>query len=104
MSNYPKSDGGLWKHDKLNDKHPDFRGHITISREQLMMLIDIAKQNKDNPDPSFKLKIDVAMWNRVAKDTGADYKYLSTEVYKKEPKPVEPEALSDDHLNEDIPF
>tara|TARA_R110000787_G_scaffold36334_9_gene92893 strand:- start:1085 stop:1399 length:315 start_codon:yes stop_codon:yes gene_type:complete len=104
MSNYPKSDGGLWRHEKLNEKHPDFRGHIIVSKDQLVMLLDIAKQNASNPDPEFKLKIDVAMWNRVAKETGSEYKYLSTEVYKKEPKQAAPEPMSDDHLNEDIPF
>ena len=34
-SQYPKGEGGLWMHDKKNEKHPDMRGHIYVSRDQL---------------------------------------------------------------------
>jgi len=71
------------------------------------LLLEMAKDNQANPDPEFKLKVDIAMWNRVAKDTGREYKYLSTEVYKPKPKQVEPQSDfggMDDGLDEDIPF
>ncbi len=106
-SQYPKGEGGLWMHDKKNDKHPDMRGHIYVSRDQLKLLLEMAKDNQANPDPEFKLKVDIAMWDRVAKDTGREYKYLSTEVYKPKPKQVEPQSDfggMDDGLDEDIPF
>jgi len=104
MTSYPKGEGGLWQHDKKNEKHPDFRGHIYVSREQLKVLLEMAKENQANPDPNFKMKIDVGMWNRVAKQTGAEYKYLSTEVYKKpvEEAPTPPQDAFD--ADEDIPF
>ena len=74
---YPKSEGGMWKNSaKANEKHPDWRGHIEISSPQLRMLLDMAKENQANPDPEFKLKIQVAAWDRVAKQTGNQYFYL----------------------------
>ena len=104
MTSDPKGEGGLWQHDKKNEKHPDYRGHIYVSREQLKVLLEMAKENQANPGPNFKMKIDVGMWNRVAKQTGAEYKYLSTQVYKKPvaEAPTPPQDVFD--ADEDIPF
>ena len=41
----------------------------------------MAKANQANPDPEFKLKLQLASWIRTAKATGVEYFYLSGEVY-----------------------
>tara|TARA_R110000803_G_scaffold176220_1_gene238703 strand:+ start:299 stop:646 length:348 start_codon:yes stop_codon:yes gene_type:complete len=111
---YPKSEGGMWKNSaKANEKHPDWRGHIEVSSAQLRMLLAMAKENQANPDPEFKLKIQVAAWDRVAKQTGNQYFYLGGEVYKpSEDKAVRQAPVPDtqmqnahSHMNDDdIPF
>ena len=58
---YPKSEGGMWKNSaKASEKHPDWRGHVEISSPQLRMLLAMAKDNQANPDPEFKLKLQIA--------------------------------------------
>ena len=75
---YPKSEGGMWKNSaKASEKHPDWRGHVEISSPQLRMLLAMAKDNH----PEFKLKLQIAAWQRVAKQTGNEYFYLGGEVY-----------------------
>lgn len=104
MASYPKGEGGLWPHDKKNEKHPDMRGHIYVSPDQLKLLLEMYKENQANPDPDFKMKIDIGMWNRRAKSSGMEYKYLNTEVYKA-PKREEPQQKAEAvDFDEDIPF
>ena len=69
-----KGTGAVWAHKKINDRQPDFRGHIDLSREQLRALVDQAKAGDDQT-----FKILVAMWDRMSKK-GEPYKYLATEV------------------------
>ena len=120
---YPKSEGGMWKNNaKASEKHPDWRVHIEISSSQLRMLLAMAKENQANPDPEFKLKLQVAAWQRVAKQTGNEYFYLGGEVYnppKDKPQqgqyaqqapaqaPVPDNQMQDAHSqlsDDDIPF
>ena len=104
MASYPKGEGGLWPHNKKNEKHPDFRGHIYITPEQLKLLLEMYKENQASPDPDFKMKIDVGMWNRVAKQTGAEYKWLGTEVYKAPKEEAQQQQADPIDFDEDIPF
>ena len=72
----PKGEGAIFRHEKSHDKQPDFRGKIEITRAQLHALVARAKENND---PSFELQ--VAVWNRVARESGNAYMYCSTEVF-----------------------
>jgi hypothetical protein len=72
----------------------------------LRELLAMAKANQANPVPDFKLKMQVASWNRIAKSSGAEYMYLSTEVYNPEsaPVPVPEPVTAPQQFDEDIPF
>ena len=78
----PKSTGGLWmnRNKQPNSKQPDMVGNVVITTMQLKKLIEQHKENQANPDADFELKIDIASWDRVARQTSQEYKYLSTEV------------------------
>tara|TARA_R100001377_G_scaffold1951_1_gene1413 strand:+ start:536 stop:862 length:327 start_codon:yes stop_codon:yes gene_type:complete len=103
---YPKGEGAMFSNEKQNDKQPDWRGNIEVTSAQLRELLTMAKANQANPVPDFKLKMQVASWNRVAKSTGAEYMYLSTEVYNPESAPVPPPAPAPvvEQFDDDIPF
>ena len=104
---YPKGEGAMFVNNKkTNDKQPDFRGNVEISSAQLKELLLMAKANQAHPVADFKLKMQIASWNRVAKTTGAEYMYLSTEVYNPEvaPAPTPPPAPAPEQFDEDIPF
>jgi|TARA_B110000977_G_scaffold176803_1_gene232832 uncharacterized protein (DUF736 family) len=105
---YPKGEGAMFANQKQNEKQPDWRGNIEVTSAQLRELLDMAKANQANPVPDFKLKMQVASWNRIAKNTGAEYMYLSTEVYNPEvaPAPTPPPAppAPAPEQFEDIPF
>lgn len=105
---YPKGEGAMFANEKQNEKQPDWRGNIEVTSAQLRELLAMAKANQANPVADFKLKIQVASWNRVAKNTGAEYMYLSTEVYNPEsataPAPTPPPAPAPEQFDADIPF
>ena len=101
---YPKGEGAMFANEKKNDKQPDWRGNIEVTPSQLRELLTMAKANQANPVPDFKIKMQVASWNRVAKSTGAEYMYLSTEVYNPEPAPAPAPAPVPEQFDEDIPF
>jgi len=103
---YPKGEGAMFANEKKNDKQPDWRGNIEVTPSQLRELLTMAKANQANPVPDFKIKMQVASWNRVAKSTGAEYMYLSTEVYNPEPAPAPAPAPAPvpEQFDEDIPF
>jgi uncharacterized protein (DUF736 family) len=74
---YPKSDGALWPNDKKTaEKHPDWRGRITITGAQIKKLIEMGKGGQE---PT----IQVGAWKRRSK-AGQNYIYLSAEVYVRE--------------------
>ena len=81
----PKSTGGLWmnRNKQPNSKQPDMVGNVVITSQQLKALIEQHKANVANPDPDFELKLDIASWDRVARQSSQEYKYLSTEVSTK---------------------
>ncbi len=88
---YPNT-GKLTKNNqKTEDKHPDSRGEIFVTRELLELLMK---------EPGDLIEIKLAAWTKVSQ---AGNKYLSIQVsapYKKEAAP-KPQAADDD---EDIPF
>ena len=88
---YPNG-GKLTKNtQKTEDKHPDVRGEVFITRDLLTLLMQ---------EPGDLIEIKLAAWTKVSK---AGNKYLSLQVsapYKKESAP-KPQAADDD---EDIPF
>ena len=76
MSNYPKSKGGLWLNaQKAGESHPDLRGHIHISPEQIQVLIKLGQSGQE-------VKLQVAGWQRVSQ-AGQAYIYLEGEAYIK---------------------
>ena len=71
---YPKSDGCLWINDKKgNDKLPDFRGKITVTKEQVKKLIEQDKAG-------LEMTLSTGAWKRRSK-AQSNYLFLSTEVY-----------------------
>jgi len=105
MSNYHKTDGGLWPNkDKKSQNHPDKTGRVKVTREQIKGLIAMAKKGEE---PVLKL----AAWDRKAQDTGAPYQYVTGEVYwdgeesaapAPPPPPVKLEPVP--MFEDDIPF
>lgn len=112
MSNYPKSKGAVWPNDhKSEDKHPDFRGKLVVTKEQINKLIEMGKAGME---PTMQ----IGAWKRTS-EAGQRYIFLSSEVYVKEentdqdgwgdessdswgsPKPTPSNAGFDD---DDIPF
>ena len=74
MSKYHKTEGGLWPNDeKSKPSHPDMKGRVEVSKEQMKGLIAMHKEGKTP-------KIQLASWNRKAKDTGQEYQYVTGEV------------------------
>lgn len=72
---FPKSKGGLWPHNKTSEKQPDVTGHIEISKDVLRMLVNQAKAGVS------EIKLQVAGWDRTAKNNGQRYIYLTSEAY-----------------------
>ena len=63
MSKYHKTEGGLWPNDeKSKPSHPDMKGRVEVSKEQMKGLIAMHKEGKTP-------KIQLASWHRKAKDT-----------------------------------
>lgn len=77
MSNYqyPKSKGALFiNNDKQQENHPDFRGNIVVTKEQINMLVQMGKAGVEP-------KLQVAGWNRTAQGSGQYYLSMETEAY-----------------------
>lgn len=78
---FPKGSGALFTNtDKKQENHPDFRGNIEVSADQIRKLIEMAKAGMD-------VKLQVAGWWRVAKSSGATYMSMTTEAYMKDQEP-----------------
>lgn len=75
---YPKSEGGLWlNQQKANEKHPDYRGGVDITREQMQILMDMGRAG-------IQPRLQLAAWSRVAQGSGQPYIYISGEAYFKQ--------------------
>ena len=79
MSNYPKSKGVFFLNDrKTNEKHPDLRGHLSITAEQIQTLVQMGQAG-------LEVKLQVAGWHRVSGE-GAAYIYIEGEAYFQQPQ------------------
>jgi single-stranded DNA-binding protein len=84
---------------------PDMKGNVKISSEQMKGLIAQAKEGKEP-------KIQIASWNRKAKDTGQEYQYVTAEVFwdaeaqaaPPPPPPPQTEPQPITFEEDDIPF
>jgi hypothetical protein len=91
---YPKSDGRSFvvsEEDRKSDKYPNFKGWITITKDQIQMLIKMGKAGKEP-------KLQISEWDRKAQESGKPYRYIEAEAYFKE------DAPKDDWGDDDIPF
>jgi single-stranded DNA-binding protein len=101
-----KSDGVMFPNMKGNDRHPDVKGSITITSEQLRMLLAKAKANQANPEPDFEMKVELAGWERTS-NSGKQYMSLAVEVNDYKPAsapPPPPPPVEDEIDDDDIPF
>jgi hypothetical protein len=104
MANNNDNQGALFINKrKQKENHPDQRGEITLSKELLRELVEMAKSGKEP-------KVAVAGWNKMSK-AGNPYISLSVQPFveydksKAAPKPA-PAAKKQEDFNddEDIPF
>ena len=104
MSKYHKTEGGLWPNDEKSAIHPDMKGRVEVSKEQMKGLIAMHKEGKTP-------KIQLAAWHRKAKDTGQEYQYVTGEVFwdaeaqaAPPPPPPPPQPVEIELEEDDIPF
>ena len=103
MENKAQSDGAIYTNDyKKGDKQPDWTGSIELQKDLLKQLVEKAKAGE-------KTEVRVALWDRVAKQSGKEYKYARMDVaqpkQQPEPEPVEPQKESvDENFEDEIPF
>ncbi len=80
-SQYPKSEGVMFTNaEKKAENHPDMRGHVDVTKEQITKLIEMGKAG-------IQPRLSIAGWNRQAKSTGQPYMHISAEAYMKEQQP-----------------
>jgi len=72
--------------EKTEENHPDFRGSLTLTEQQLAALVAIYEQASKNNTESI-LQIDIAGWKRISRNDGQPYLYITNEVYTGERKP-----------------
>ena len=73
---YPKGHGALFiNNEKKQPNHPDFRGNVELTTEQIRKLIEMAKAGLEP-------KLQLAGWNKVAK-SGLQFISMETEAYMK---------------------
>jgi hypothetical protein len=75
MSQHPSSKGALFINtDKSREQHPDFRGDIAVSAEQIQRLIHMGQQG-------LEVKLSISGWNNVSQKTGQQYIGLVAQAY-----------------------
>ena len=78
---YPKGNGALFANaDKQKENHPDFRGNIEVTGEQIRKLIEMSKAG-------LEVKLQVAGWWRQPKAGGNTFLSMVTEAYMKDQAP-----------------
>jgi hypothetical protein len=88
MSGSYENTGALWVNNyKKTDKHPDFKGSVTLSKDMLKMLVERAKAGKE-------IKLDIGAWKKSGNDKAPVLSMKFDKPYEKE---VE-------QNNDDIPF
>jgi uncharacterized protein (DUF736 family) len=84
-SKHPKGEGVIFpNNEKTEEKHPDHRGKIEVTRDQILRLVEMGKAG-------LTPTLQIGAWQRVSQ-AGNPYMYLSTEAYM---KPVEAEGWED---------
>jgi len=74
MANYPKSEGAMFINaQKADERHPDFRGNVEITKEQIEKLIEMGRAGME-------VKLQIGAWKRLSK-AGKKYLYISAEAY-----------------------
>jgi uncharacterized protein (DUF736 family) len=74
MNKHPTTEGVLFPNDrKQKETHPDFRGHLDISKEMVNRIVEMAQAG-------LKPELKIAAWNRESR-AGAQYFYVSAEAY-----------------------
>jgi hypothetical protein len=72
--------------EKTEENHPDFRGSLTLTEQQLAALVAIYERaSKANAEPI--LQVDIAGWKRISRNDEQPYLYITNEVYTGERKP-----------------
>lgn len=96
MSFVPKPNtGSLWHNDrKTDEKHPDMRGEVVVSKS---LLVDLMAKGED------PVKIALAGWNKTTIN-GRDYMSLVASEPFVPQKKVEPVAKAEPEDDEDVPF
>lgn len=78
---YPKGKGAFFTNsDKKQENHPDFRGNIEVTGEQIRKLIEMGKAGMEP-------KLQISGWWRQAASSGNTYMSISTEAYMKDAEP-----------------
>jgi uncharacterized protein (DUF736 family) len=96
MSKYPKSEGAMFANKKSNEKQPDFRGKVAITKDQIKTLIEMGKAGQD-------VVLQLAAWNRKSQ-AGQTYLYVSAEAYMKAEASTQDLARFAPDDDDDIPF
>tara|TARA_R110000824_G_scaffold50008_5_gene140084 strand:+ start:3862 stop:4158 length:297 start_codon:yes stop_codon:yes gene_type:complete len=86
---YAKSKGVLFINSTPNDKAPNFKGNILVTKEQVASLIDFLKKGEE-------AKLQIAGWNQTSQN-GKDYISLQTDI---KAKLTNSEAFADDVVTE----
>ena len=96
MSFVPKPNtGSLWHNDrKTDEKHPDMRGEVVVSKS---LLVDLIAKGED------PVKIALAGWNKTTIN-GRDYMSLVASEPFVPQKKVEPVTKAEPEDDEDVPF
>lgn len=85
----PRSSGGAWINaDKGNDpskeKWPDLKGGIDVTEDQIRSLLDMHKRG-------MVPRLQLAVWNRTAQESGNHYLYIASEVFVPEQQQGQPQ-------------
>ena len=105
MPNYDlkkESKGNLWPNNDRSGKMPQYRGHVTVTKEQARHIMSHMKNGAD------EVKITIAAWDNTG-DDGSRWMGLKTETLPPEssdapPPPPPPPPPPQDDFEDDIPF
>ena len=100
-SNRVQIEGQIYKNDyKSNEKQPDKRGEIELSKEFLKPIVEAIKAQ--NGKPFTPPKVQFAVWERTS-NAGNDYWWVRMEYTPLEEEEEQEQEQQDD-FDDDIPF
>ena len=105
---YISGEGAIFQNKyKKMQGHPDKKVNMLIPKSLLKKMAEAFQngETEKNREGVECIKMELATWDRVAKNNNTDYQYAKLEMpYKKEaPQPVTQEAVAE-VTDEDIPF